>query len=101
MDPWLSAAVERRTTLLRDEVKHSYELVSVEFERSFDRAASRLEELFDAYDEYVRLVLGRPGIRDRSTGHDLVFTIAHRPDEPTELAFRVMSPESAEAIEQD
>lgn len=90
--------MERRTTLLRDEAKHSYELVRVEFERSFDRAASRLEELFEAYDEYVRLVLGRPATGDRSTENDLVFTIAHRPDEPTELVFRVMS---LEAIEQD
>lgn len=100
MDPGPAAAVERRTTVLRDEAKHAYELVRVEFERSFDRATLRLEELFAAYDEYVRLILGRPAIlvgdRHRDAGRDLVFTIEDRSGEPIELAFRVESFESAD-----
>lgn len=86
-------AVERRTTQLLEESRRSYELAWREFERSYERAITRLEELFAAYEEFLGLLrrnrLPELGGSDLMDERELVFTVAGTGTGSRELAFRV------------
>jgi hypothetical protein len=99
MDDRLAATVEQRTSLLLQETRHSYELAWSEFERSYEGAASRIEELFAAYHEFVRLVLTRPVESDvpGGPGWETVLRIDDDHDGTLELVFNLkpISPRAA------
>lgn len=93
MDVRLGAAVERRTTQLLEEAKRSYELAWHEFERSYEGAITRLEELFAAYEEFL-VLHRRPRVpevqgRDEADDRDLVFVFEAGSGGTRELVFRV------------
>lgn len=99
MNDRLAATIEQRTNLLLRETRRSYQLAWSEFEHSYAGAASRIEELFAAYHEFIRLVLTRPVESDvgGDPGWDTVLRIDDEHDATVELVFNVepISPRAA------
>ncbi len=90
MDVGVGATVERRTTQLLEDAKRSYERAWREFELSYEQAMGRLEELFGAYEEFLRL-LSRPDRPQLGADRDLVFVFEEGGDDrgAEELVFAV------------
>lgn len=91
MDDRLAATVEQRANLLLRETRLSYQRAWSEFEHSYQGAASRIEELFAAYHEFIRLVLTRPAESDvgGDPGWETVLRVDDEHDATVELIFNL------------
>ena len=96
MDDELTAAIEQRTELLLQDALRSFEIARHQFDRSQKDARARVEELFAAYDEFLRLVFSKAAVSAAVSPPpaEVVVTI-ERHDVGPELVFAVQPRQGA------